>query len=202
MNNQINIIPCSRKKMPVPCPAWLMYSSSPVFSQRWSEVQKNGLDILILSGKHGILDPYKMITPYDQRIKNTPVFMEMLRDQVKGYEGFEFISYCSNEYNEVLELVLPSSCKLHKIMEGLTMFMASEKLKGSKSIKGSVFPIQKLLIWFYENAPVQLSDIEKICRHFWTNPVTQKCQYERLIFSPFAKVKGRLIYYAFEYQED
>jgi len=79
----LSIVGCSNLKMPTPCPAWLLYSASPTFSQRYSIAKRTSSKVLILSGKYGLIPPEIILKPYDQKIKVTEDYIELVRSQVR-----------------------------------------------------------------------------------------------------------------------
>ena len=58
------LIGCSNKKVPIAMPAWSMYLGS-TFATFAAYSRLENLRRFILSGKHGLLDPYVVIEPYD-----------------------------------------------------------------------------------------------------------------------------------------
>lgn len=63
------LIPCSASKQKAACPAREMYSPSQQFSGAWAAAMAAGQRPLILSAKHGVLDPDTVIEPYDQTLQ-------------------------------------------------------------------------------------------------------------------------------------
>lgn len=59
----LTIIPCGKAKLHHPAEAWRLYTGRP-FRANWTWGTSVG-DVLILSAKHGLLDPTTVIAPYD-----------------------------------------------------------------------------------------------------------------------------------------
>jgi hypothetical protein len=66
------LIACTKLKASDRSPAFLMYSRSALFSKAWAYASERQLKVLILSAKHGLLDPGTIIDPYDLTLKTMP----------------------------------------------------------------------------------------------------------------------------------
>lgn len=72
---RIALISCSKEKKDYPCPAKELYSASNLFSLSYQYAKKNADKIYILSAKYGLVAENRIISPYDQTLK------EMSRQQ-------------------------------------------------------------------------------------------------------------------------
>jgi len=187
----IAIISCSSKKMKVPCPAYLMYSASPKFSQIYNYAITHYKEIVILSAKYGIISPNKIIEPYDLKLTDNldPHFINEINDKLKKYENDTIYSYCSKLYNKHIQVPII-------IIEG-GMFDIARQLGKQRSTKGNVFPISKILEWVYNNSPCTKKSLYTFIKNNWTNNDTCELQYSRLLKCDFIEVKNNLIHYKF-----
>jgi len=189
----LGIVACSSKKMPVPCPAWLLYSASPTFSQNFIAATQDCDKVLILSGKHGLIDPKKIIAPYDQRISpDRPGLAEELLLAIQKTGESDIISYCPSEYNRALRLVVFRPAATGGIYE------KAAAIGKRGSVKGNVFPLRQSLLWLYANSGSPISAFQLFCQKTWENQATAKAQFNRLLKSPFAVVRNGLVFYAFK----
>ncbi|MBU6280373.1 MAG: hypothetical protein KGN78_14125 [Actinomycetales bacterium] len=188
----LGIVACSAKKMPTPCPAWLLYSASPSFSQAYLAAQADCDRVMILSGRHGLIHPDTVIAPYDQRIDpSRPGLAEEIAMTVSSARASEVVSYCPGDYRIALRLVP------HRNAASGGIFEKAKALGKRGSVKGSVFPMRESLLWLFSHSGATLSEFRQFCLQTWQNTSTRQCQYNRLIKSPFARVLDGRIYYKF-----
>ena len=187
------IVACSAKKMPTPCPAWLLYSASPVFCQHYQAAKTACDRVAILSGKYGLIEPTRVISPYDQLIDpDRPGLKEQVAEVVRQTGCEVVLSYCPSRYEAALALT-----SYRRAVEG-NYFQRARRLGQHGSVKGSVFPLRKGLVWLHANSGATLRDFQRFCQQAWQNPVTQRCQFDRLLRSPFARVHDGRIFYTFQ----
>jgi hypothetical protein len=189
----LGIVACSSKKMPTPCPAWLLYSASPSFSQCFLAARQDCGLVRILSGRHGLIDPKKIIAPYDQRVSpDRPGLAEELLLAVQKTGETDIVSYCPSEYNRALRLVAFRPAATGGIYE------KAAAIGRRGSVKGNVFPLRQSLLWLYANSGSSTREFQLFCQRTWKNQATAKSQFNRLLKSPFAVVRNGLVFYAFE----
>lgn len=191
-NNKVAIIPCSQKKLTTPAPAYLLYSASPIFSTLYNYAILNFEHILILSALHGLIEPYKIIEPYDYKLpQNIPThFKNEIQNILKKYSVNNITSFCSAHYNSIL----PDNINTFEMS-----FYDKTKMFGTgKSIKGNVFPIKKILEFIYHNGPITKNKLFDFIQNNWTNKNTQQLQFERTLKSDFILVHNNKVYYKFK----
>jgi len=178
--------------MPTPCPAWLLYSASPTFSQNFLAAKQDCDVVRILSGRHGLIDPRKVIAPYDQRITpDRPGLAEEIQQAIQAIGDCEVISYCPSDYNKALRLVE------FRVAASGGIYEKAKALGNRGSVKGNVFPLRASLVWLYQNSGASVRDFQKFCIDTWTSPSTRRAQFSRLLKSPFARVANGRVFYAF-----
>ena len=178
--------------MPTPCPAWLLYSASPTFSQNYLAAKQDCDTVRILSGRHGLIDPIKVIAPYDQRISPyRPGLAEEIQRAVQAVKDPDVISYCPGDYNKALRLVK------FRVAVGGGIFEKAKALGNRGSVKGNVFPLRASLVWLYQNSGASVRDFQQFCIETWESPSTRRAQFSRLLKSPFARVADGRVFYAF-----
>lgn len=187
------VIPCSSKKMPVPCPAWLLYSASPLFSGIYQHAVKAYDRVFVLSGKHGLITTDTVLAPYDQRIDTNPLITQAsVKEQALRLGAAPpVVSYCGAAYNKLL-----TGIGYELAMTGDLFTQASARGKQG-SIKGQSSPLGKVLTWLFEKGETTREDLWCFCCQAWSHPTTRRCQFDRLIKSPFAIVRGDRIEFAF-----
>jgi len=67
---KIALISCSKSKLNMECKARILYSPSILFTKARNHVESSFSIYYILSAKHGLLDPDKIIKPYDKSLFN------------------------------------------------------------------------------------------------------------------------------------
>lgn len=65
--SRIILIGCGKTKLAVSCAASELYCGS-LFRKRLRFAEESGEEFLILSAKHGLIDPASIVAPYDQSI--------------------------------------------------------------------------------------------------------------------------------------
>lgn len=65
MVKTLGLVSCTKKKRSVTCTVREMYSSSQLFSKAYAYAVTNYDEVMILSAKHGLIDPDTVIEPYD-----------------------------------------------------------------------------------------------------------------------------------------
>lgn len=95
----LGLLTCSRKKLPVPAPAWLLYSASPRFSQQYQSLSTKCDKILILSAKYGPLNLEDVIEPYDKVLLTpTKAWIDRYRKAIEQVGSTSIISYLHGPY--------------------------------------------------------------------------------------------------------
>lgn len=107
MNSKVLvIISCTKKKLDAPAPAFRLYQGD-IFkkAQKWIKIKN--FQELIISAKHGLVEPTKILFPYDKRLKNLkearslqPKVIPKLRKKLSKFEAIVLI--LGNIYIEVL----------------------------------------------------------------------------------------------------
>lgn len=188
----LGIVACSAKKMPTPCPAWLLYSASPTFSQSYLAAKQDCDTVRILSGKHGLIEPERVIAPYDQRINpDRPGLAEEIQRVIHRIGDPDVLSYCPKDYGRALRLVK------HRMAATGGIYEKAQALGRRGSVKGNVFPLRASLLWLHQNHGAKLKDFQRFCMRTWATPSTQRAQYNRLLRSPFCIIKDGRVFYAF-----
>jgi hypothetical protein len=188
----VGIVACAKRKLPVPCPAWLLYSASGVFSQTFLAAKRSCDAVLILSGKHGLIDPERILRPYDRRLDpDAPGLRERLADELRALGPVEIVSYLPKDYEKAIALVP------HRQAVSGNLFVRMKALGRQGSLKGRAVPSLDLLVWFYRHAPVSLRQIQVYCLGRQGDRATQRHQYNKLLRSPFVRMVNGLAEYAF-----
>lgn len=85
-----------------------MYTGA-IFRKRMLIAEKEGDEVIIISGKHGVLDPEQLIDPYDERMpkKGTKAWTEMrekMSQQLLDRYGFKvrYVMLGSTDYSDIL----------------------------------------------------------------------------------------------------
>jgi hypothetical protein len=68
----LGLLNCSSRKLPVPAPAWLLYSASPRFSQQYQYLTRRCEVVRIVSAKYGLVAPETPLRPYDLTVGSMP----------------------------------------------------------------------------------------------------------------------------------
>ncbi len=187
----LSIVPCSSAKLPVPCPLYLLYSASPVFSLNYLHAIRHSDQVLILSGKFGLVRPDKVAHPYNQRLVYSQNLAQSVCMEISKLNPKVIYSYCGVGYNRILDsppYIKPAS---GSIVERAKQFGRQG------SIRGSSPPLLKSLVWLYKNSGCSLEAVAAFIFSTWSNPITRKSQFSRLLSSFFAKVEGDRVYYAY-----
>lgn len=74
---KLYLISCTKNKSEIPCKTKEMYWKSCLFKMAWEYAENKG-KIMILSAKHGLLDPEEFIEPYDKSLTTTPYKLRMI----------------------------------------------------------------------------------------------------------------------------
>lgn len=83
MKYDFAVMPCSAKKLPTPAPARWLYSRSPLFSLNLRFASANAPQLLVLSGKYGLIGVDQVIEPYDFLLEPSPEFLKLVTTQIK-----------------------------------------------------------------------------------------------------------------------
>lgn len=187
----VGIIPCSKKKLAAPAPAYLLYSASPSFTKLLAAAQASCDKVFILSGRHGLLPADKVLAPYEHHAKHME---EGVRRRVKEQchqlrgEGYALRSWCGSIYNKII------GEPLTVMLEG-GLYSRFHAVASVPSAKGREFPIGVLLEYAYLHSGGTLVDLKTFVDSVWSNPTTRYLQYRRLLTSGFVTtVEDRFIY--------
>ena len=132
---RICIVSCTAHKRGKPMPAEHLYSSHLFFrSRRYAQANYDGW--LILSAKHGLVDPSRRIAPYDCKLTMLPAAersalarrVSRQASDMFGAQNVQFTSLCGKAYDQVLreagltvhripEFMLPIGMKLRALGE-------------------------------------------------------------------------------------
>lgn len=70
----IALVQCGKRKQQRPCLARNLYTGT-LFAKTRAYVESLGCAWFILSAKHGLIEPDRIIAPYDETLKGSPVAM-------------------------------------------------------------------------------------------------------------------------------
>jgi cytoplasmic iron level regulating protein YaaA (DUF328/UPF0246 family) len=126
MNEKVVFVSCVSKKEEQPQPAGKLYISS-WFKKAAAFARREGDRWYILSAKHGLLPPPKVIAPYDVTLNNMKAperraWAEKVVTQIKSYTNpdDELVFLAGNRYREYLvEPLREAGYKISIPMEGL-----------------------------------------------------------------------------------
>lgn len=68
----VGLVSCSKLKLPTPAPARDLYSPSYVFRKSAEYVEDRCDEWLVLSAKHGLVEPGQVLEPYDETLAGAP----------------------------------------------------------------------------------------------------------------------------------
>lgn len=190
---RLGLLNCSAKKLPVPAPAWLLYSRSPRFSQQFQSLTKRCERVLILSGKYGAIEPAKSLTPYDQKLVITRGWLMRTAGQINALEPESILSYLSGDYRQVLPLVrFPVTEVLGCTFKKSQAIGPQGKLqKGDWTV---CWPMEWLLVLVASRPTgIDLGEVEQAICERYDHPGTRRCQIDRVIKCPLHVVEGDLV---------
>ncbi len=106
-NMLIGIVSCCKKKRSTPIAAWKLYVE-PGFYKAALYAQTHCDGWVILSGKHGVLDPDEVVAPYDFDLRlRSPKYIQRWSTEVnkvlrKRFPGAGFIAMVDGPYLSAL----------------------------------------------------------------------------------------------------
>ena len=98
------VIACGARKGPEPIAAGYLYQGS-LFKAARKAALASGQDWMILSAKHGLLDPRRVIAPYEATIRTTAdkrALAVTLIGQLPLYDGREVEAWVPRRYVEAM----------------------------------------------------------------------------------------------------
>lgn len=99
----IVVIQCGKAKLEHAAPARDLYVSQP-FKMARAAVERDGRPWLILSARHGLISPDRILAPYDRTL-NSRTHKELLARWVAGHNPPRWVeSWCGRNYEDVLRL--------------------------------------------------------------------------------------------------
>jgi len=105
-SKRIGLVGCVKRKRTTSAPARDLYTS-PLFKGRRRHVERTCTRWLILSAKHGLLDPAEVVAPYDQTLEAAPItarrlwafrLLEALESRLGDLRGLTFEIHAGAEY--------------------------------------------------------------------------------------------------------
>lgn len=107
----VGLVSCSKSKLTHPAPARELYSPSFVFDRSVRYVEKHCDEWLVLSAKHGLVDPDAVLEPYDETLSGAPKarrdeWAAEVREALQArYEGrkVKFILMAGRAYSGAVE---------------------------------------------------------------------------------------------------
>ncbi len=197
--NPSALIGCSMLKLPVPAPAWMLYSASPKFSQIFAYCRANYRRVLILSALHGAIAPDLVVAPYDRKIGDlSPPEIAAWRAGCLGAlaasPGWD--CFIPGDYLEAL--APPDSLGLRRAVEGSIFAVSAAIGKTGRKVRGQEWPMRWLLSWAAHKAPVHGSRvIAEIRARGYAEP-TVNAQAYRLASCPLFDHTGGMIRYRYQ----
>ena len=156
----LTIIGCSSRKLPVIAPAWLLYSASPRFSALFQYSKRIGDKILILSAKHGLIEPIKIIKPYNFTIADMDAHHLLeIRKSIKSSLDILNIdlisSFLGSEYNKLL----PDKYEIKNF--GGSIIDQMKNIGKTGSLKSFDWPFYWVLKFIRDRGIVNVNQIKK-----------------------------------------
>lgn len=126
---KIGLVSCSKSKIEFRAPARELYSKSDLFKKALEYAEKNYDKVFILSAKHGLIDPDKVIEPYEKTLKNMTslqrtIWQIKVFDQMKEEFDFKEVDaiyfHAGKAYRDLIEYTLDNlKIKHHNPLSGL-----------------------------------------------------------------------------------
>lgn len=187
----LGIVGCSRKKLPVPAPAWLLYSASPQFSLCFQLATKECSEAMVMSGKWGLVRPDRIIEPYDEMLTEDG-FNRFSGTICKAAEGRTVRVYAAGFYRESLLRLLPSAVDA---LPG-SMFERAKQAGRLGRLKPHTWPMQWILSWVWEqrNEGLEVKVLSQRLREKYGNSPTVEAQLERACKCMLHEVRGGRIW--------
>jgi hypothetical protein len=104
MSTRLVVIACGARKGPEPIAAGYLYEGS-LFKAARKAALASGQDWMILSAKYGLLDPRRVIAPYEATIRTQAdkrALAVILIGQHKAYDGREVEAWVPHRYVEAM----------------------------------------------------------------------------------------------------
>lgn len=187
------IVQCSSLKQSTPGPAYWLYSRSPRFAQAYLSARKIG-KVYILSAKYGVIEPDKIIQPYDLKID--VIDREMIKnikaqvsDALRQYG--KIIAYVSDAYKIVFE-----NLSNIDFIDG-ALFDRAKKIgkQGSMSIKDE--PMACVIEHIYRKKVCHVREVKLVLREAKYSEATVSAQCNRLKNSPVLLLAGDFVKYRY-----
>ena len=125
----IALVSCGASKRPEPAPAWSLYTGS-LFVAARRDVEARELPYWIVSAEHGLLDPRRVVAPYDRRITSlSPVERiglgrRVVADltRIQRLDGVRVELHAGHDYADVLVLPLRNAgADVELVADGLEL---------------------------------------------------------------------------------
>lgn len=188
----LGIVGCSRKKLPVPAPAWLLYSASPQFSLCFQLATKECGEVMVMSGKWGLVCSDRIIEPYDEMLSEGGCFDRFSGTICKAAEGRSVRVYAAGLYRQLLLRLLPSAVDA---LPG-SLFQRAKSAGRLGRLKPHTWPMQWILSWVWEqrNEGLEVKVLSQRLREKYGNSPTVEAQLERACKCMLHEVRGGRIW--------
>jgi hypothetical protein len=194
---KIGLVACSKTKLSVPAPAYLLYSKSPKFTQCYLVAKRDCDKVFILSAKHGAVEPSKVLAPYNTYLADMPPeYIEQWGAQVWATIAdpeATYYSYLPSAYRQPLEQYTDFEFTLTG-----TFFQTAKKLGKTK---GNLLGCQGIMTWcleyVYLNKVVSLAHLEDRFTERGYPRSTINAQLSRLPRHPLLICKGNFVRYRY-----
>jgi hypothetical protein len=106
MSRRIGLVGCVKSKLPYPAPARDLYTSS-LFRGRRAYVERTCDGWFVLSAKHGLVEPDRMVEPYDETLKDadrahrrrwSAAVLSSLGEALGNVQGIVFEAHAGHNY--------------------------------------------------------------------------------------------------------
>src|SRR5262245_38398533 len=189
---RLGLVGCSQLKLPVPAPAWLLYSASTRFSQAFQVARAECAQVLILSAKHGLVPAARVLGPYNLALKDLSAVQRHAWSQrvctQLAQSRATLVSYCSAQYEQLLT---PLALE-HPYRGGL--FARATAMGQHGSLRQIDWPMAWLLCFLQEHPGIAWGAVRQEIRHRGYVPVTIDCQCQRIQRCPLYQIQGGRIY--------
>ena len=191
----IGIVSCSKKKLPVPAPAFLLYSASPRFAQAYIAAKQECSRVLILSAKYMLVEPHSILKPYE-------LVLSELREEERDEWHNQVLQQLRDTLDSATPIRLYVSEQYSKVFEGRTnvtrpypsgFFTQATAIGKRGSIKQIDWPMWWLLERIQVEGIAEFEQVKKWCAEKGYMPATQDAQAHRVLNCPLYSRSGKMV---------
>lgn len=190
---KLGLLSCSKLKLPVPAPAWLMYSRSPMFSQQYQSLTSLCDEVKIVSALHSLVGTDNVLLPYDYSIKEMTDqqhrrWIRAIAGEVNAIGPESVTSYLSSGYAQIHRLIeAPISSVKGNFFKKSATIGSQGKLRRGEVLYS--WPMEWLLIAVAERQRT-LKELKNMLEDRYTSSATIQAQMYRIQKCPLHIVEN------------